>query len=547
MTSETLWTLVTAAVSKLGDAQGWDLPEMPAFDVSRTKDERFGDWSVNVAMMLAKPLGKNPMEIAEAIKEQITRNGEHEGAKVLEKIEIVKPGYINFFLSPSYLAAVLGEALEKGERFGESEMGKGKKVNNEFISANPTGPLSVGNARGGFYADTLARVLNKAGYAVTNEYYVNDAGEQILALGHSVLKDEAAVYKGEYIEALHARIGAGQRGKERDVGTAQATGEWAAQIILEEMIQRTTREKMGIVFEAYVSEKTDIVAAGYSERALAMFADQGLSYRSADRALWLRTTEFGDDKDRVLVKHDGMKTYFASDCGYLLHKMERGFSYFVLTLGADHHGYVRRLQAAARALGFTGELRFILMQLVKVMRAGKEVRMSKRVGNLITIEELIEAVGRDVARFFFLMYAPETHMNFDLGLATERSRKNPVYYVQYAYARLSSVLRKAEAEGWVRSHANLSLLADSKERELIRELLFFPEMLQTIAEDFGVHRLPTYALRLADRFHAFYDACRVLDAANRDLSAARLELMRATRIVLGETFRLMGIAAPQKM
>jgi arginyl-tRNA synthetase len=302
---------------------------------------------------------------------------------------------------------------------------------------------------------------------------------------------------------------------------------------------------MLVRFDVWTSEKK-LIEDGYVEKALAILEDKGLTFEN-EGALWLRTTDFGDDKDRVLVKEDGSKTYFASDCGYILQKMERGFTMIIETWGADHHGYITRFKAAASALGFSGDIKFLIIQLVKVVKDGVEVRMSKRAGNVVTVDELIETVGHDVARFFFLMYAPETHMNFDLGLAEERSQKNPVFYVQYAHARLCSILRKAEEEGFAKTGGDLELLTNFKERELIRELLFFPELIETVAGDFSVHKLPQYAMKLADKLHSFYDECRVLDAENKPLSEARLELIRATKIVLAETLALMGIEAPEKM
>jgi arginyl-tRNA synthetase len=409
-------------------------------------------------------------------------------------------------------------------------------VNNEFISANPTGPLTVGNGRGGFYADCVARVLRKAGYEVTNEYYVNDAGEQVMKLGHSVLKDAEAVYGGDYIEQLSLN--------NQQTGVRE-TGEWAAKEVLEKMIKQSVKEKMQIHFDIWTSEK-QLIADGYVEKAIDILKEKNLTFEE-EGALWLRTTEFGDDKDRVLIKSDGSKTYFASDAGYILNKMERGFTVFIESWGADHHGYISRFKAVAQALGFTGDIRFLIVQLVKVVKDGVEVRMSKRAGNVITIDELIETVGHDVARFFFLMYAPETHMNFDLGLAEERSQKNPVYYVQYAHARLSSILRKATEEGHSTLAGDLMLLVHPKERELIQELMFFPELVETMATDYTVHKLPQYAMKLADKFHSFYDACRVIDSENNELTAARLQLVRATQVVLAETLTLMGISAPEKM
>jgi arginyl-tRNA synthetase len=509
--------------------------ELPEIHVERPKDDQFGEYTSNVALVLAKLTKKNPLEVAEAISQQLTVSNQQE--KTFEKIEVVKPGHINFYLSQKILTSSVTQVLREGQKFGANDRGKSVKVNNEFISANPTGPLSVGNGRGGFYADVVAGVLRKSGYLVTNEYYINDAGEQVLKLGHSVLQDDKAVYGGDYIDVLHEKVG--EKSDVREVG------EWAAKIVLEDMIKKTVKEKMHIHFDIWTSEKK-IIADGFVERALKILEERKQTFEK-DGAIWMRTTEWGDDKDRVLVKQDGTKTYLASDAGHILSYIESGVDIILETFGADHHGYTKRFEAVARSLGFTGKIHFTLVQLVKVVKDGKEVRMSKRAGNVVTIDELIEKVGHDVARFFFLMYAPETHMNFDLGLAEERSQKNPVFYVQYAHARLCSVLRKADDEGFGSTDSDLSLLVHPKERELIRELLFFPELIETVAKDFSVHKLPQYAIRLADKLHSFYDACRVLDAENKLLSEARLELIRAVKIVLAETLHLMGISAPEKM
>lgn len=529
---------ISAIIGELQETGALPAFELPEIRVERPKGEQFGEYTTNIALIVAKAAKQPPLEIAAMIADSI-RNEAPGMAEELEKIEVLAPGHINFYLSQKNLAVSVEHILREGQRFGTSAMGQGVKVNNEFISANPTGPLSVGNGRGGFYADSLSRVLRKAGFVVTNEYYVNDAGGQVLKLGHSVLQDEEAVYGGEYIDELHEKF--------KTLETVEEVGAAAAEYVLEEMIKKTLTGKMAVDFDVFTSEQQDIVGQGYVEKALALFADKQLSYVSEDGALWLRTTDYGDDKDRVLVKQDGGKTYFASDCGYILQKMERGFNHIIETWGADHHGYVARFKAAGVMLGFAGKIDFILVQLVKVVKDGQEVRMSKRAGNVVTIDELIEKVGHDVARFFFLMYAPETHMNFDLGLAAERSQKNPVFYVQYAHARLCSVLRKAEEEGFAKNGGDLALLVHPKERELMRELLFFPELIEAVARDFSVHKLPQYAMRLADKLHSFYDGCRVLDAESRLLSEARLELIRAVKIVLGETLDLMGIAAPEKM
>ena len=268
-------------------------------------------------------------------------------------------------------------------------------------------------------------------------------------------------------------------------------------------------------------------------------------------AIWLRTTQFGDEKDRVLIKSNGQKTYFASDCGYLLNKIERGFAKIIESWGADHHGYITRFEAAARALGFGGELKFLIVQLVKLVKDGKEVRMSKRAGNVIAIDDLISEVGHDVARFFFLMYSPDTHMNFDLGLAKERSAKNPVFYVQYAHARIASILEKAKNNIQNTTddiqNTKLELLIHESELSLLKELNKFPALIEEIANDYNVHKLPQYAIKLADKFHFFYGACKVIDEQNPELSEARLSLINAIKIVLAETLRLIGVEAPEKM
>lgn len=510
---------------------------LPEVRVERPRDEQFGEYTTNVALMLAKPAQKSPMELAELLKDRLFDGAQSEN-RSFQKIEVAKPGHLNFSLTQQELANVVTKILKEGAEFGGSIIGQGIRVNNEFISANPTGPLTVANGRGGFYADSLANVLRKCGYEVTDEYYVNDAGEQVLKLGHSVLKDEEAVYGGEYIDELAEKFAG--------VGGVEAVGRAASAYVLEEMIKKSVEEKMRIHFDVWTSERKDVVEQSYREKAIELLKEKGLTYES-EGALWLKTTEFGDDKDRVLVKQDGSQTYFASDCGYILNKLERGFTQIIETWGADHHGYITRFKAAAQMLGFPGEVRFLIVQMVKVVKDGVEVRMSKRAGNVIAIDELIGKVGHDVTRFFFLMYAPETHMSFDLGLAEERSQKNPVFYVQYAHARLSSILRKAEEEGMNSGKGDLSLLTHEKERELIRELMFFPELIETVARECSVHKLPQYAMKLADKLHSFYDVCRVIDAENKELTQARLDLIRATKTVLAETLALMGIDAPEKM
>lgn len=510
--------------------------EQAGFAVEYPKDEKFGDYATNAALVLAKKVGKNPMEIAREVVDVLSDNKLKD---VFKKIEVVAPGYVNFYLSEKFLQDKVAEINSEKGNFGRSGIGEGIKISNEFISANPTGPLTVGNGRGGFCGDAISRVLRKNGFDVTNEYYVNDAGGQVVKLGHSVLKDEEAAYSGEYIDELNKKYG--------HLADVREVGQSAAKDVLENIIQKTVAEKMRISFDEWMSEKK-IQEEGFVERAIDILKNKNLAYGS-EGALWLKTTEFGDDKDRVLVKTDGQKSYFAGDCGYMLNKIERGFGRLIIGLGADHHGYVARLRAAAKALGFEGDFRFIISQLVRITKDGKEARMSKRAGNVVEVEELIEKVGHDVTRFFFLMYSPDTHMNFDLGLAEERSQKNPVFYVQYAHARICSILHKAADgdNGRSASGMDLSLLAHEKELSLVRELNKFPELVEELAGSYEVHKLPYYAIKLADKFHSFYNGCKVIDGENPALTKARLSLITAVRIVLAETLDLIGVDAPEKM
>ncbi len=508
---------------------------LPVFDVVEVhveppKDEQFGEYTSNIALMMSKGLGKNPREIA------VLLQGKLEGD--FARVEVAGPGHLNFYLKESAFAQVVTEVLEKQNQFGDSQFGGGVTVNNEFISANPTGPLHLGNGRGGFYGDSLSRLLRKTGFAVTNEYYINDAGEQVTKLGHSVLQDEEAVYGGEYILELKQKMGE----LEKD---AFEVGKQAALIVVRDYIRPTVEQGMQIQFDTWTSEY-DLVQSGRVEQAIKIFEEQGRTFEE-EGALWLRTTEFGDDKDRVLIKSDGTKTYFASECGYILSKMEQNFGMMIEIWGADHHGYVSRFEAAARALGYTGGIKFLLMQLVKLVKNGEEVRMSKRAGNVVTMGELLELVGHDVTRFFFLQYSPDTHMTFDLGLAEERSQKNPVFYVQYAHARMSSILEKGQELGVDIQDADLSLLSHEKEKTVMREMLVFQEFLESAAHDCAPHRLPQLAIRLADKFHSYYAECQVIDTENKELSQARLAMVTATKIVLGETLRLIGVSAPEKM
>lgn len=496
------------------------------FSIEIPGDKSHGDYSTNVALVLSKKLNKNPIEVAEEIKNKIDN-------KIFKKIEVAGPGFINFFISEEYLQNQLQVVLKEKDKFGNLKIGKNRKVNVEFISANPTGPLTLGNGRGGFCGDVLANVLKKAGFKVSREYYINDTGNQIKLLGHSVLKDAEAVYKGKYIDEFRKKING---------DNPEKVGESAAKIILEKMIKPSVK-KMGIKFDKWFSEKT-LYKKKEVEKVIDELMKKGFTYES-ESALWFKSKDLGDDKDRVLVRADGIKTYFASDIAYLKNKFERGFENLIIFLGADHYGYVPRLKAACHALGFNKDkIDAIVMQLVRLFENGKEVRMSKRTGIYVTIDELIDEVGLDVARFFFLMISQNTHMNFNMDLAKEKSEKNPVFKVQYAYVRINSILEKSKIQN--PKSKNLELLKEDSELELTKSLLKFSEIIEDTAIDHQVHRLPQYAMELADSFHKFYENCRVI-TNDKKLTEARIGLILATKIVLNEVLELMGVSAPEEM
>jgi len=498
-----------------------------AIKVLRPQKASFGDYSVSVAMEIAKKEGKNPMEIAEMIKENI--KGKH-----FEKIEVMNPGFINFFVSKEHVFKEMGEVLKKRSRFGEFKRKK-EKIQVEFISANPTGPLTVGNGRGGPFGDVLANVLKKYGYIVKKAYYINDHGKQILSLGHSVLKDEEAKYTGEYIDKLNRKI------KGKDV---YRIGKIASKIIMDNMIKRTIK-KLNIKFDEYFSES--ILYKGKDiENVIQLLRDEGLTYEQ-EGAEWFMSTALGDERDRVIIKSDGEKTYLLGDIAYHKYKFEKKkFDKVINIWGADHSGDVAGLIAGVEAMGHMDKLQIVLLQFVTVVKDGKTVRMSKRMGTAITMDDLLDELPADVIRFFFLMKSADTHLNFDLDLAKEQSDKNPVFYVQYAHARIASILKNSKNILRIERIKNIELLDNKKEIELMKQILKFPEMIEDTANDYEVHRVPQYALDLANSFHKFYAECHVLDK-DKKLRQARLGLVAAAKITLKNTLDLMGISAPEKM
>ncbi len=518
--------------------------------IERPEDPQNGDYSTPVALHLGKTTGKNPADVAKIIYDKIKNKS------LFKKIEIAGPGFINFFLSKEYLHKQVNEILKAKDRFGESDIGNNKKINLEFISANPTGPLHVGNARGGFCGDVLARVLKLAHFDVTKEYYVNDMGRQIFFLEQSLDPEKEPLYKNEYVEEL-------RKNGERDVKKAVT-------FIVGEI--KNTVAKMGITYDVW-SYESDLYKGDAIEKLLAELRRKNF-IKEEDGTLWFLSSQFGDDKDRVLKKVTEERklgnTYFLSEIAYLDNKFKRGFSRLIIFLGAEHHGYINRLKAAAEALGYKrDQVEPIIMQLVKLMEGGKELKMSKRVaGSYVTTEELLDEIGPDATRFFFLTRNYGNHLNFDLDLAKEQSEKNPVYYVQYAHARICSIINKFKIPGprlvSVRGrHASgvrlgkkklkfkiasqdLKLLIHPSELALIKQLIRFPEIIEATAETYQVQSLAQYAIDVATVFHQFYRDCRVI-SEDKNLEGARLALLLAAKITLENALMAMCISAPEKM
>lgn len=516
---EKIQKAIQTAYAKVGDIE---------FSVEPA-DPEFGDYSTNVAMILSKRVGENPIEVANNIIDGIKAD------EMFEAVEFAKPGFINFKIALPYLQNKISDVIKAGESYGNSDLGKDLKINVEFISANPTGPLTIGNARGGVIGDTLSKIFTTIGWKVTREYYFNDAGGQIDVLGHSILKDELAEYKGDYIEKLAEQI------KTSDYKEA---GKQAAQIIISWI--KATTEEMGIKFDVWTAEGKDLREKGKLEETLAWMKEKGLTYEK-DGALWFSSTKFGDDKDRVLIKSTGEPTYFGVDAAYHRNKLlERKFDKAIDVWGADHHGDVSRIKGFVKALGYEDKFEIILHQFVRIVVDGKEVRMSKRTGNFIAVDDVLEEVGVDAYRFYMLAYDLNSHLNFDLNLAKEQSQKNPVFYVQYAYARIASILAKSPNHSADSNLSITTLITDPAELSLIKELIKLPDIVIETAGDYQVQRLPFYAQELANKFHNFYENCRVI-SEDKNLTLARIELIKATQIVLKKTLDLMGISAPDKM
>ena len=512
-----------------------------------------GDFSSNLAMTMARAEKKSPRQIAEALVAELGN------CDFLSKVEIAGPGFVNFTLAPTCWYEVLDDIIAKGKKYGLSQVGQGRKVQVEFVSANPTGPLHIGHGRGAVVGDAVASILQAAGFDVQREYYVNDAGNQVAILGRSIwmrMREQSGEtvvfpddgYQGEYIRDLAAKL------CEEDP-TVAGLGE-------DEAIKRCTAfgvrkildwisadlKNFGIIFDNWFSEQS-LYDRGMVNTELAKLADKGLSYEQ-DGALWLRTTDYGDDKDRVLIKSDGSPTYFASDVAYHMEKFDRGFERVIDVWGADHHGYVPRMKAVVAGLGHPPEdLEVLLIQMVNLLRDGKAYTMGKRSGNFITLSEVVDEVGRDACRFSFLMRRSDSQLDFDLELAKRQSTDNPVYYVQYAHARVCSIYRNAEEQGVTFPKCgavDLSSLTLPEELMLAKQLARYPEMVVGAAQNCEPHRVVYYLQELAAQFHSYYNRKRVLveDSAT---TQARLYLVDGVRTVLANALNLLGVDAPERM
>jgi len=533
------------------------LPEVSLshIEIEVPANPEHGDYASNVAMILASQAKQNPRKIAEAIQNHLA---DPEG--IIGKIQIAGPGFLNFRINDDLWWAFLQKIQNQREKYGCQDLGQGKKVQVEFVSANPTGPLHIGHARGAVVGDVLTNLLETTGHVVSKEYYINDAGNQMNNLGKSVLYRYRELqgdkiefpencYRGDYIKEISADI-IRKEGNRYLTGNEDETIAYfngiAGGIILEEIKQDL--KDFGVTFDAYFSEKKLYENNGVND-LLASLQKQGFIYSDGE-TLWFKTTAYSDEKDRVVIRKNGDPTYFAADIAYHQNKFARGFDVLIDIWGADHHGYMPRLWAAVQALGHPKEaLKIILVQLVNLLRAGEPVAMSTRSGEFVTLREVLDEVGKDAARYNFLMRRSDSHLDFDLEVAKKQSNENPVYYVQYAHARICSIIRMAGERGItlpVYESINSSLLTEPEERTLIKMMARYPEMLEGAVKSLEVHRVTFYLNEMAGVFHSYYNKNKVITEDN-DLTAARLIFVDGIRTVLANALRILGVSAPEKM
>lgn len=546
------------AVNKAVDKKELNLDsgQIPSFVLEEPRERQHGDLATNLAMLLTKQAKRAPREIAAIILDNL----EKEDTRI-SSWEIAGPGFINFRLDSKWLREVIPAVLSQGDKYGSCNIGAGEKIQVEFVSANPTGLLHMGNARGAALGDSLASLLTMAGYEVEREFYINDAGNQIenfglslearylQLLGNDVPFPEAGYHGEDLIDTVKRII---ERDGEKYVKMEpELRREYLVRYALQEKINsiKETLEDFGVSYDVWFSEQS-LHQSGYVQATLQELERKGYIYER-ENALWLKSTLFGDEKDEVIVRGNGVPTYYAADIAYHRNKFERGFNKVINIWGADHHGHVSRMKGAMQALGYNpSSLQIILMQLVRLIQNGDIVRMSKRSGQYITLRELMDEVGKDAARFFFVQRDPDSTVEFDLDLAKAESSDNPVYYVQYAHARLCSILRQASEMGYEvetpPSKEQLALLNSPEEKDLLKKIADLPGEIALAAKLCEPHRLARYVLDLASLFHTFYNSQRVL-LDDEDLRTARLALVRATKIVLANVLRIIGVSAPERM
>ncbi|SFB26002.1 arginyl-tRNA synthetase [Lentibacillus halodurans] len=550
-TEDILKQEIAAAVLKADLAGESELPEII---LEKPKEKAHGDFATNIAMKLARVAKKAPRQIAEDIMAEID-----EAKANVEKVEIAGPGFINFFMKNDFLGELIPAILEAGETYGRSNTGQGKKIQVEFVSVNPTGDLHLGHARGAAYGDVFCNVLDAAGYDVSREYYINDAGNQIDHLALSV--------ETRYLEALGYEAVMPEDGYRGDdiVGIGQKLADEYG----DQWVNKNRQERLAffkeyglnyelgnlkqdladfhVHFDNWFSEQS-LYDDNRVEEAVQTLWDGGYVYEQ-DGATWFRSTDFGDDKDRVLIKQDGSYTYLTPDIAYHKDKLERGFDKIVNVWGSDHHGYISRMRAAIQALGYPAEKFDVkIIQTVNLFEGGEKVRMSKRTGNAVALRDLMEEVGPDATRYFFVMRSNDTQFDFNLDLARSQSNDNPIYYVQYAHARICTMLEQAKSKGIAASgEFNAELLTVEKETDLLKKLGEFPQTVADAAEKHAPHKVTQYVFDLASLLHSFYNAEKVLDPDNPELTKARIALMKAVRVTLANGLKLIGVNAPVKM
>ena len=544
----TLIEEIKASIKKANLAE--DIPEIK---VEIPKDTKNGDYSTNIAMVLTKIAKRNPREIAQAIVDNLDTSKAN-----VKQVDIAGPGFINFYLDNQYLTAVIPEAINKGDKFGYAEESKNTNILLEYVSANPTGDLHIGHARNAAVGDSLANILIAAGYNVTREYYINDAGNQITNLARSI--------ETRFFEALgdtsHEMPADGYNGKDIiEIGKDLADKHPEMKDYSDEERLKTFR-KLGVDYEMDKLKKdladfnvhfdnwfseTSLYENGAIDNTLAKMNELGYTYE-ADGATWLRTSDFKDDKDRVLIKKDGNYTYFTPDTAYHYNKINRGNDILIDLMGADHHGYINRLKASLETFGVDSDrLEIQIMQMVRLMQDGVEVKMSKRTGNAITLREIMDEVGIDAARYFLTMRSPDSHFDFDLELAKEKSQDNPIYYAQYAHARICSILKQAKEQGVeVTADADFSTITNEKAIDLLKKVAEFEPTIESAAESRAPHRLTNYIQDLASAFHKFYNAEKVL-TDDAEKTKAHVALVDAVRITLHNALSLVGVSAPETM